>query len=76
MEKNIEDIISEHVAKYDHIFEMCMDSGNTRDAMVALKQKETLLKMHTQQPLINVTEQTLNLNHVGTLEELKQLLNQ
>ena len=76
MERGIEDIIHEHVAKYDHIYELCMDTGDAKHAMLALKQKETLLRMHVQQPLINVTQQTLNLNQVGTLEELKQLLNQ
>ena len=74
MEKNVEDIIGEHVAKYDHIYEICMEVPDIKNAMQALKQKESLLQMHTQQPLINVTQQTLNLNHVGSVEELKQLL--
>ena len=75
IERNIDDVISEHIGKYDLIFEQCMDVMDVKNAMVALKQKETLLRMHIQQPLVHVTQQSLNLNGVGSINELKELLN-
>ena len=81
VEKAKEDIIAEHIGKYDKIFEDCMSIGNTRDALKALKQKEELLKYHRNEPLIAIQNNTMNLDAIGTqdlltaIEDLKKLQN-
>lgn len=79
VEKAKEDIIAEHIAKYDKVFEDCYEVCNYRDALRALKQKEELLKYHRNEPLIAVQNNTFNLENVTdaalmkALEELKQI---
>lgn len=81
MEKAKEDIISEHIGKYDKIFADCMELLNFKDALKALKQKEELLKYHRNEPLIAIQNNTMNLENIGTqelltaIEELKKLSN-
>jgi Lhr-like helicase len=64
LEKAKDDIISEHIAKYDKIFEDCMDVGNVRDALKAMRQKEELLKYHRNEPLIAIQNNTMNFDNV------------
>ena len=81
MEKAKEDIISEHIAKYDKIFADCMELSNFKDALKALKQKEELLKYHRNEPLIAIQNNTMNLEAIGSdellkaIQELKKLQN-
>lgn len=81
MEKAKEDIISEHIAKYDKIYEDCMTMYNFKDALKALKQKEELLKYHRNEPLIAIQNNTMNLEAIGSndllkaIEDLKNLQN-
>lgn len=71
IEKAKEDIISEHIGKYDKIFNDCMDVMNHRDALRALKQKEELLKYHRNEPLIAVQNNTFNMENISTDDLLK-----
>lgn len=75
-ERETLDIISEHVSRYEKIYEDCMDIGNVRDAMKALEQKEKLLALHRQEPFINISNNTntINFNHLS-VEKIQELLN-
>jgi hypothetical protein len=72
-EKAKDDIIAEHIAKYDRIFEQCSESYNYRDALKAMRQKEELLKFHRNEPLIAVQNNTLNLENVTDQQLLKAI---
>lgn len=79
IEKSREDIIAEHIAKYDRIFEQCMDIYDYRDAMKALRQKEELLKYHRNEPIIAIQNNTMNMENVSdsaiidAIEKLRNL---
>lgn len=81
LEKNKDDIISEHIARYDKIYEECMEIMNHKDAMKAMRQKEELLKYHRNEPLIAIQNNTMNLENVSddkllkAIEELKNINN-
>lgn len=81
-EKHKEDIVSEHIGKYDKIYEQCMKLGDFRDALKAIRQKEELLKYHRADPLIAIQNNTMNLENVTndmlikSIEELKSLTNE
>ena len=80
-EKAKEDIISEHIAKYDKIFEQCCEMADYRDALKAMRQKEELLKYNRNEPLIAIQNNNLNLENVSdeqlqkAIEELKKIDN-
>jgi len=82
VEKAKEDIIAEHIAKYDKIFEDCFELCNYKDSLKALKQKEELLKYHRNEPLIAVQNNTFNLENVSdatllkSIEEIKKMKNE
>ena len=82
LEKNKDDIIAEHIGKYDKIFEDCFELANYRDALKALRQKEELLKYHRNEPLIAVQNNTFNMENVSddvilkSIENLKKLKNE
>jgi hypothetical protein len=76
--KHKDDIIGEHIGRYEHIFEICLDVGNTDGAMKALLQKEKLMKLHDAPVAINlqVNNNTLNVENIisnATVEELLKL---
>ena len=74
--KDKDTIISEHVARYEHIYEQCLSVGDTKGAMQAMKQKEQLMRLLEDTPVVAIQNNTLNIDWSGkTLEELKQLLN-
>jgi hypothetical protein len=75
-ERAKDDIISEHIGRYDRIFEQCMELGNYRDALKALRQKEELLKYHKNEPLIAIQNNTMNVDSISDevlLESIKNL---
>ena len=74
-EKAKDDIVSEHLARYDYLYEQCMDLANYRDALKAMRQKEELLKFHRNEPLISVQNNTLNLENVSDEALLKAIEN-
>ena len=80
-ERAKDDIIAEHIARYDSIFEQCCELANYRDALKAMRQKEELLKYHRNEPLIAIQNNNLNLENVSdeqlqkAIEELKKIDN-
>lgn len=81
-EKAKDDIIAEHLAKYDLVYEQCMELANFRDALKAMRQKEELLKYHRNEPLIAVQNNTFNLENLTDealfkgIEEIKKMKNE
>jgi len=79
LEKAKDDIIAEHIGKYDKIFEDCCELANYRDALKALRQKEELLKYHRNEPLISFQNNTINMDNVTddvlikSIENIKRL---
>ena len=70
-----DNIIAEHVARYEHIYAECLSIGDTKGAMQAMKQKEQLTKLLDNQPLVAVQQNNLNIDLSNlSLEDLKQLL--
>lgn len=74
-EKAKDDIVSEHLARYDYLYEQCMELANYRDALKAMRQKEELLKFHRNEPLISVQNNTLNLENVSDDTLMKAIEN-
>lgn len=74
-EKAKDDIVSEHIAKYDFMYEQCMELANYKDALKAMRQKEELLKFHRNEPLISVQNNTLNLENVSDDTLMKAIEN-
>lgn len=74
-DEQMQEALQLHVNRYDRIYDDCISVGNTRDALAALKQKETLIGLHRQEPMVQVN--TLNLSHVPTdeLQKIKTILN-
>lgn len=72
-EKAKDDIIAEHIAKYDRIFEQCISLADYKDALKAMRQKEELLKFHRNEPLIAIQNNTLNLENVSDEQLLKAI---
>lgn len=73
LEKHKDNIIAEHTAKYDTIFEDAMELLNYRDALKALRQKEELLRYHRGEPLIAVQNNNFTLENVSDAELLKAI---
>jgi hypothetical protein len=65
MSKAKDDIIAEHLGKYDKIFDECMELSNHRDALKAMRQKEELLKYHKAEPLIAIQNNSMNFENVS-----------
>lgn len=73
--KERDDIIAEHVARYEHLYEQCLSIADTKGAMQALKQKEQLMKLLEPTPLVAIQQNNLNLDFSGmSLDDLKSLL--
>jgi len=68
--RNIEDVLATHIGRYERIYELCMDTGDAKNAMKALESIEKLLRMHAAEPLIQFNQ--LNLEGVTdkTLKEI------
>ena len=74
-EQDRDNIIGEHVSRYEHIYAECLSIGDTKGAMQAMKQKEQLMKLLEDKPLVSVNNNTLNIDLSNlSLEDLKQLL--
>jgi hypothetical protein len=70
-----DDVIAEHVARYEHIYRECLSIGDTKGAMQAMKQKEQLTKLLDDKPLVAVNNNTLNIDLSGmSLDDLKDAI--
>ena len=69
-QKHKEEVIELHIARYEKIHDDCVSSGNYRDALKALAQKEALLQLLKAEPLVQIN--TLNLNNY-TDEQLRAI---
>jgi len=74
-EREIPDIISNHIAKYEEIHRAAMELGDFRSCIAALQAIEKLLKLHVEQPLIAIQNNTVNLDNLS-LHELQELLSE
>ena len=80
-EKNKDEIICEHLAKYDSVYEKAYEMMNYRDALRALRQKEEILRMHRAEPIIAIQNNTMSFDNVDddqlkkAIEDLKKLNN-
>lgn len=73
-ERDIPTLISTHIGKYEEIHKAAMEMGDFRNAIAALQSIEKLLKLHTEQPLVAIQQNNLNLEGLS-LQELLTLLN-
>lgn len=72
-QRDLPEIISTHIAKYEEIHKAAMGMGDFRSAINALQAIEKLLKLHVEQPLVLLQQNNLNLQDMS-LNELQQLL--
>ena len=71
-----DNIIAEHTARYEHIYQQAISSGFHKEAMQALKQKEQLLKLLDDKPTVSIQQNTLSLDFSNlSVDDLKALLN-
>jgi hypothetical protein len=70
--KHKDDVISEHIGRYDHIYEICLEVGNTDGAMKAMLQKEKLMKLHDT-PTVVINNNTLNMFEDLSLDKLLEI---
>lgn len=71
-----DNIIAEHVSRYEHIYAECLSIGDTKGAMQAMKQKEQLMKLLEDKPLVAVQQNNVNMDFSNlSVEDLKELLN-
>jgi hypothetical protein len=74
-ERDISDVISTHIGKYEEIHRAAMGLGDFRSAIQSLQAIEKLLKLHVDQPLVSLQQNNLNLNlEKVSYKELRELL--
>ena len=77
--RNIDDVLTIHIQRYEHVYERCLEMYNYSDALKALAAIEKLLRMHQDTPLIAVQQNTLALDGMTTpqiIEAIKALKNE
>ena len=72
-DRDIPEVIATHIAKYTEIHKAAMGLGDFRSSIAALQAIEKLLKLHVEQPLIAIQNNTVNLDNLS-LDELQGLL--
>lgn len=71
-----DNIIAEHTARYEHIYQQALGSGFHREAMQAMKQKEQLLRLLEEKPVVQIVDKQINLDFSNlSVDEIKILLN-
>lgn len=73
IQRNIDDIVAQHVQRYETIYDAAFSIGDFRNCIAALKEIEALLKVREQQPLVTVNNNTLNIDGL-TVEQIKSIL--
>jgi len=74
-ERELPEVISNHIAKYEEIHRAAMELGDFRSSIASLQAIEKLLKLHVEQPLVLLQQNNLNLEALS-LNELQGLLSQ
>lgn len=72
-ERNTDDLIAEHIAKYEHIHKKALEAYDFKAAITALQSIEKLLKLHKDEPLVAIQQNNMNLSNL-TMDELLKLL--
>lgn len=72
--KDRDDIIAEHVSRYEHIYQQCLEIGDAKGAMQAMKQKEQLMRLLETTPTVAIQQNNYNFDQLS-VEEIKSLLN-
>lgn len=67
-------VIALHIARYEKIYKKAMDNDDNFHALKAMRQKEELLNLLKQQPLIAVQNNNMNFDKF-TIEEIQKMLN-
>lgn len=69
------EIITDHVHRYDILIDMAIDAGFVGEAVKAMQAKEKLLRLHN--PDVAIQNNTLNVDLSNySIEQLKEMLNQ
>ena len=71
--RNVEEVLSMHIQRYEDVYEKCMEMYNYGDALKALAAIEKLLKMHQDTPLIAIQQNSLALDGMSTPEIMEAI---
>jgi hypothetical protein len=71
--RNIEDIVAVHVNRYESVYQRACEAYDFRSAIAALQAIEKLLRMHVDQPLVAIQNNTMSFDGMSTQEIIENI---
>lgn len=56
MKKDLEEIIADHIAKYDRVYQKALERGDFDSSLKALNAKEKLLRIHKTESVVTINQ--------------------